>query len=127
MTVSSEKVELLDGPMEQGTQVLGRAGDPGAAGRRGPAPGRGRGRPLLMTREAVLEKIRQLAAREEGIFRVHLTHSGLYARARRMFGSWAAALEAAGVNYGQTVAHARGRALRSRRNRAARRRAAQET
>lgn len=125
MAVSSEKVELLDSPVEQTTRTAGRSGDPAAAGGR-PAPKRARGRPLLMTREAVLEKIRQLAAGEDGIFRVHLTHSGLYARARRMFGSWAAALEAAGEDYGRTLAHARGRALRTRRNRAARRRAAQE-
>lgn len=127
MTVSSEKVEWLDGPVEQMARGSDRAGEADAGGGRGPAPRRGRGRPLLMSRDAVLERIRQLAAREEGIFRVHLTHSGLYARARRMFGSWAAAVEAAGVSYGQSLSQARGRARRTRRNRAARRRAAQET
>lgn len=125
MTITSDKAVLLGGPGARGARAPGGSEDPQA----GPvaAPARGRGRPLLMSRDAVLEKIRQLAKREEGIFRVHLTHSGLYARARRMFGSWAAAVEAAGVNYGQTLVHARGRALRSRRNRAARRRVAQDT
>jgi hypothetical protein len=80
-----------------------------------------------MSRDVVLEKIRHLAGRDEGIFRVHLTHSGLYARARRMFGSWAAAVEAAGVDYGQSLERARGRGLRARRARAAKRRAARET
>jgi hypothetical protein len=116
MTVSTEKARLPGGT------AVGVAD-----ARRGQAPRRGRGRPLLMTHETVLVKIRALAAREEGIFRVHLTHGGLYARARRMFGSWAAAVEAAGVNYGQSLARARGRALRTRRNRAAGRRTAQGT
>jgi hypothetical protein len=35
----------------------------------------------------VLEKIQRLAARQEGLFRIHRTHDGLYARARRLVGS----------------------------------------
>lgn len=125
MTVSSEKVGLPVRSAEQRRQV------PGVPGRNDPneraVPGRGRGRPLLMSRDAVLEKIRLLAGREEGLFRVHLAHSGLYARARRMFGSWAAAVEAAGLSYGQTLERARGRSLRTRKARAAKRRTAQAT
>lgn len=125
MTVSSEKVGLPARSAEQRIQAPGLPGRNGPNGRA--APGRGRGRPLQMSRAAVLEKIRLLAGREEGLFRVHLAHSGLYARARRMFGSWAAAVEAAGVNYGHTLERARGRSLRTRKARAAKRRAAQAT
>jgi len=127
MTITSEKAVLLVGSGDRAAMatVASERSDPSDGVPA--APKRRRGRPLLMSREAVIEKIRQLAKREEGIFRIHLTHSGLYARARRMFGSWSAAVEAAGVNYGQTLEHARGRALRTRKNRAARRRTAQET
>ena len=48
---------------------------------------RGRGRPTLMRPDAVLDKIRHLA-NESGLYRIHRTHSSLYARARRQFGSW---------------------------------------
>src|SRR5262245_9506314 len=58
---------------------------------------RKRGRPLEMTQSEVLARIRQLAATANGLFRIHHTHSDLYARARRQFGSWAAAVAAAGV------------------------------
>jgi hypothetical protein len=127
MTVSTDKAGLLDRPMGAQVQTLDPR-DPGDATAlpAGVPARRGRGRPLLMSRDAVLEKIRQLARRDEGIFRVHLTHGGLYARARRMFGSWAAAVEAAGVSYVESLEHARGRALRTRRSRAAKRRAAQQ-
>jgi hypothetical protein len=126
MTVSSAKPALrIEAAAEDRSAVrasaLSAALD-GTGGRK-----RGRGRPLLMPPETVLEKIRHLARREEGIFRVHLTHSGLYARARRMFGSWAAALEAAGVNYQSTIEEARGRSLRARKGRAARRRVHRDT
>lgn len=125
MTVSSDQPGLLAPPVREEIQSSARNGTPQAHG--GPEPQkRRRGRPLLMPKAVVLEKIRQLAKREEGIFRAHLTHSGLYARARRMFGSWAAALEAAGVDYARTLEQARGRALRSRRSRAAKRREAQQ-
>jgi hypothetical protein len=76
----------------------------------------------MMSPPAVLEKIRQLANREHGLFRVHHTHSGLYARARRQFGSWAEAVKAAGVDYARTLEDARRRSNdgRRRRRRAAR-------
>ena len=79
--------------------------------------GRGRGRPILMAPSMVLEKIRQLSRRREGLFRVHHTHPGLYARARRQFGSWAAAVAAAGMDYGSSVSAARQRSIRGRRRR----------
>jgi hypothetical protein len=74
---------------------------------------RGRGRPLLETPHAVLEKIRRIA-REGGLYRIHRTHGSLYARARRQFGSWAAAVKAAGIDYGQAVSVARRRSIETR-------------
>ena len=78
---------------------------------------RGRGRPVLMPVAVVIEKIRALGRRREGLFRVHHTHPGLYARARRQFGSWAAAVAAAGMDYGSTLSAARLRSIRARRRR----------
>ncbi|NOT34791.1 MAG: hypothetical protein HOP12_11555 [Candidatus Eisenbacteria bacterium] len=86
--------------------------DHAPAGRASP---RRRGRPAIMSREEVLEMIRRLASRPEGLFRVHDTHGHVYARARRQFGSWAAAVRAAGENYAQVVAAARRRSAASRR------------
>jgi hypothetical protein len=65
----------------------------------------------------VLARIRHLAATENGLFRVHRTHGDLYARARRQFGSWAAAVSAAGVDYATAVNAARHRATETRRQR----------
>lgn len=73
-----------------------------------------RGRPPLATREQVLEQIREFA-RDGQLFRVHLTHPALYARARRHHGTWAAALEAAGVAYEEVLSTARRRSLDGRR------------
>jgi hypothetical protein len=42
-----------------------------------------RGRPIEMAPPRVLERIRQLASRADGLFRIHRTHSALYARARQ--------------------------------------------
>ena len=78
---------------------------------------RKRGRPTLMTREQLLESIRGVSSRPDGLFRVHRTDSDLYARARRMFGSWAAAVAAAGVDYHGAIATARRRSLETRRRR----------
>jgi len=80
-------------------------------------PAAGRGRPRLMSSTAVLEKIGQLATRRDGLFRVHHTHPGLYARARRQFGSWAAAVRAAGVDYDTALTAARSRSIQARRRR----------
>jgi hypothetical protein len=68
-----------------------------------------RGRPALVPREIVLEHIRRLSRSEAGLFRAHHIHGALYARARRQFGSWAAALEAAGIDYRETLSQARKR------------------
>lgn len=75
---------------------------------------RKRGRPLEMPPQDVLRLIRH---RFEGgtLFRIHLVQPGLYARARRQFGSWAAALAAAGVDHDRAIADARRRSLDSRR------------
>lgn len=78
---------------------------------------RKRGRPLEMSQSEVLARIRHLAATENGLFRIHHTHSDLYARARRQFGSWAAAVSAAGVDYATAVNTARVRATETRRQR----------
>ncbi len=81
------------------------------------APRRKRGRPLLMSRESVLERIQHAATRGDGLYRVHLTQPALYARARRMFGSWSAAVAAAGLDYGAAVERARSRSLETRKKR----------
>jgi hypothetical protein len=82
-----------------------------------PAPRR-RGRPPLAGPEQVLEQIREAAA-DNRLFRVHLDHPALYARARRLFGTWAGALHAAGVDYEGVIAEARRRAAATRRRGAA--------
>lgn len=79
-----------------------RVHDPGA-----PTPMRGR--PARMSRATVLEHIRRLGEGEAGLFRVHRTQGALYARARRQFGSWAAAVQAAGIDYRETLRRARQR------------------
>src|SRR5262249_31001014 len=76
---------------------------------------RRRGRPAAMSRDQVLDRIRQLANARGGLFKVHRTHGSLYARARRIFGSWSAAVSAAGVDYHETLATARRRSLLTRR------------
>ena len=80
-------------------------------------PRRKRGRPLEMSQTEVLARIRHLAGTQDGLFRIHHTHSDLYARARRQFGSWAAAVAAAGVDYSNAVNTARLRATETRRER----------
>ncbi|HET9253019.1 MAG TPA: hypothetical protein VFP58_12975 [Candidatus Eisenbacteria bacterium] len=75
---------------------------------------RGRGRPALMRPDAVLDKIRRIAS-ENGLYRVHRTHSSLYARARRQFGSWEGAVKAAGIDYREALTVARRRSLETRR------------
>ncbi len=80
----------------------------------GPAAPRRRGRPLEMTREQVLEVIRDLGRRQQ-LFRVHRDQPGLYARARRLFGSWSAAVLAAGFDYHDAIEHARRRSMETRR------------
>jgi hypothetical protein len=70
-----------------------------------------------MTRAEVLTLIRAVARRPPGLFRVHHTRPDLYARARRMFGSWAVAVTAAGLDHVVAVEQARRRAARRRRRR----------
>lgn len=77
-----------------------------------PAPTRSRnprGRPALMTREQVLERIRELARSGDGLFRIHRRHADLYARARRYYGSWENAVKRAGMDYEDLIATARRR------------------
>lgn len=62
-----------------------------------------------MTRDELLALIRSTACRPPGLFRAHHTRPDLYARARRMFGSWAAAVAAAGLDYAAAVGRARPR------------------
>ena len=47
----------------------------------------------MMSPNVVIERIRQLARSEGGLYKIHHAHSGLYARARRQFGSWAEAVQ----------------------------------
>jgi len=77
-------------------------------------PRRRRGRPLEMSSSELLERIRDRAA-VGGLFRVHLAEPALYARARRLFGSWARALAAAGLDHTAAVSEARRRAHEARR------------
>lgn len=79
------------------------------------SPRRRPGRPLEMTREQVVARIRELSAAPDGLFRVHLAAPGLYARARRLFGSWSAAVRLAGVDYETLQGVARARSLQTRR------------
>jgi hypothetical protein len=67
-----------------------------------------------MTPAQVLDRIRRLSAAGDGLYRIHRTHSDLYARARRQFGSWAAAVSAAGVDYAGAILSARRRAGETR-------------
>jgi hypothetical protein len=80
-----------------------------------PTPTR-RGRPPLASREQVLHQIRSIS-QEGRLFRVHIEHPALYARARRHHGSWAAALQAAGIGYDAVLADARRRSIDTRRKR----------
>lgn len=74
-----------------------------------------------MPEAQLLEAILHLASSKGGLFQVHRRHGSLYARARRRFGSWEAALGAAGVDYTRVVQSARQRSLESRRARGSRR------
>ncbi|MGH7740902.1 MAG: hypothetical protein ACRENS_02650 [Candidatus Eiseniibacteriota bacterium] len=78
--------------------------------------GRRRGRPLDMAPEEVLDRIRTLAGREGGLFRIHLIEPPLYARARRLFGSWQGAVRAAGFDYVDVLEGSRRRAVQARRS-----------
>jgi len=82
--------------------------------------GRRRGRPPKMSAPELLDRIRRLAETREGLFRVHQRFSSLYARARRNFGSWSAAVQAAGLDYSGAMSGARQRSLKTRRRRARR-------
>lgn len=73
-----------------------------------------------MSAEALLERIRRLARRSGGLFMVDHTHPVLYGRARRRFGSWAAAVTAAGLDYDRIVQEAQDRSRIRRRRRARR-------
>jgi hypothetical protein len=86
---------------------------------RSTAPARKRGRPLEMSADEVLRLIREKHA-SGALFRVHREHPGLYARARRLFGTWALALQRAGLDHAQTMAEARRRSLETRRRARAR-------
>lgn len=80
---------------------------------------RRRGRPALMTRDSLLDSIRKLAVSGDGLFRIHRSHPHLYARARRMFGSWSAAVRTAGLDYDGAIRTARARSRDAIRRRAA--------
>ena len=68
-------------------------------------------------RQAVLDGIRALHGENDGLSRVHRTHSALYAQARRAFGSWRAAVAAAGLDYASEIDRSlrRGLAMRDQR------------
>jgi hypothetical protein len=78
-------------------------------------PRRRPGRPLEVSPDLVLRTIRHLTASKDGLFRAHLSAPGLYARARRLFGSWSAAVRLAGVDYETLQGVARARSLQTRR------------
>src|SRR5262245_65943291 len=73
------------------------------------AASRLRGRPVMMSPNAVIERIRQIAHSESGLYKIHHAHSGLYARARRQFGSWAEAVQAGGGGYSAALSVGGGR------------------
>ncbi len=78
-----------------------------------PAPRR-RGRPPLLTPDEALAQIRDVASAGR-LFRVHIDNPALYARARRLWGSWVGALLAAGLDYDTVMADARRRSVETRR------------
>lgn len=82
-------------------------------------PVRRRGRPPKSSPPELLDRIRRLGSRG-GLFRVHERNSSLYARARRVFGSWSAAVRAAGLDYTETLNDARLRSSLTRRRRSRR-------
>ena len=77
-------------------------------------PPRRRGRPPLCAPEEVLDDIRS-AAKAGRLFRVHLDRPALYARARRLWGTWAGALRAAGLDPRSVFEASRQRAIETRR------------
>jgi hypothetical protein len=79
------------------------------------------GRPLEMSETQVLARIREFATETRGLFRVHHAQPALYARARRLFGSWSAAVRAAGLDYEVALDTARARAAQARRQQRRRR------
>ena len=79
------------------------------------ARGRRPGRPLEMAPDEVLRTIGELARGRDGLFRVHLVAPGLYARARRLFGSWSEAVRLAGIDYESMQGAARARSVQTRR------------
>jgi Homing endonuclease associated repeat len=83
-------------------------------------PGRRRGRPPKMSSQELLDRIRRLAESRGGLFRVHERNTSLYASARRRFGSWSAAVQAAGLDYRETLNGARQRSVITRRRRSRR-------
>lgn len=103
-------------PFEESEQDPTAAAQAETAGAQAPVARR-RGRPALMTGAQVVELLRE-AERTDALFRVHVDRPALYARARRLFGSWAGALRAAGIDYDATVRRARGRSIEGRRLRA---------
>ncbi len=78
------------------------------------AAARKRGRPLEMSADEVLRLIREKQAAGT-LFRVHREQPALYARARRLFGTWAHALQMAGLDHAEALADARRRSLETRR------------
>ncbi len=79
-------------------------------------PVRRRGRPPAASPEEVQAEIRRVAASEQ-LFRVHIARPALYARARRLWGSWAGALLAAGIDYEVAMAESRRRSSAARERR----------
>ena len=112
---------LFPDPATSGASVAGSEGvvllAPAAPDRVSDGRGSSRrpGRPLEMSPGDVLGTIRELSANKDGLFRVHLSAPGLYARARRLFGSWSAAVRNAGLDYESLQGVARARSLQTRR------------
>jgi hypothetical protein len=87
---------------------------PAARAVKSPPTPRRRGRPPLCAPEQVIDEIRSEAAAGR-LFRVHLDRPALYARARRLWGSWAGALRAAGLDPRSILDASRARAIETRR------------
>jgi hypothetical protein len=101
----------IDSILSTPARIAAAAGPP----EREPAAVRRRGRPIEMAPEEVLTRIGALSSQGGGLFRTHRSHPALYARARRLFGSWEGAVRAAGLDYAELIAIARQRASRARR------------
>lgn len=111
MSVLTSRAPMIT---KRAREAAGNKPSPPARAGAVPATPRRRGRPPLCAPEQVLDDIRA-AAKAGRLFRVHLDRPAFYARARRLWGSWAGALRAAGLDPRSVLEASRLRAIETRR------------